>query len=1093
MNIKKKMDKLKNTIIINPEIADKTIDIVLKMKEKIIKIQDIIQHTIISIQAYKKHNIFGNSDVTICLSTLNELYKKTMVLYLAINMAELDKQIEVLQSIVDKLALILGSYGTHDIEDLLFISCGSEFVAKYKFADKILYDKYCLIAKYVHPIGYKTVHWKQTNKQKAAERSAILGICVDKITDEAITIEYANDLECFNADLSIKQYHIRVHGIRLIIHNEKSQKTIIMNCICDDISLECLTNSYIDKRIESIKEDKPTPTEGPDVDIITRIIETLSFKDILVYGNNDIYKRRIAVMTDANMIMNNKIDITINKFLENDMYSQRNMLINLLIYNKNDEIQYITYLLYDLIALNTNDQVDSTEQIILYDSFPWKIKIYFKEAMKHTIKYSQDMMQKYDVNRISLEQQIYLLKVPENVKEKAIAKLKELKGKNDDSGAKAKQYLEGLLKIPFGIYKQEPILKTIKEINATFTKLRAKPSQFVTQNICELKPKYTNVEIMKYSTNVLTQLNKFIITDIQDTCDIITLKHTVIASKYINSKQSSKHNWLITGITKPDRLRDITTYLLDPQIDNLEKCRIYDILKPANTTTVQLYQEYKCMSESVKSIENMMNQVVDVLDQSIYGHKHAKNQILKIVGQWMNGEQTGYCFGFEGSPGIGKTSLAKKGLSGCLLDENGNSRPFAFIALGGSCNGSTLEGHSYTYVNSIWGRIIDIIMETKCMNPIIYIDELDKVSKTEHGKEIIGILTHLIDSTQNDTFQDKYFSGIDVDLSKALFIFSYNDPEQIDRILLDRIHRIKFDNLSITDKLVIIRTHILPEIHAKMGIPTDTVILDDAIIEHIIEYYTMEPGVRKLKELLFDLYGEINLEILKCENYELAEYPIRITKDLLKNRYLKKYSQIHEKLIPTSPEVGTINGLWANALGKGGIIPVETSFFPSSTFLELRLTGLQGDVMKESMNVAKSLAWSLTPDSRKTELLKFFDNTRSNGLHIHCPDGSVSKDGPSAGAAITTAIYSLFNNKMIQNTVAMTGEIDLRGNITAIGGLDTKILGGIRAGVTTFIFPEANDKEYQEFAKKYLINDKYNNITFIKVKHIKEVFEKIWV
>ena len=138
----------------------------------------------------------------------------------------------------------------------------------------------------------------------------------------------------------------------------------------------------------------------------------------------------------------------------------------------------------------------------------------------------------------------------------------------------------------------------------------------------------------------------------------------------------------------------------------------------------------------------------------------------------------------RGAPGIGKTSLARKGLAYCLKDADGTTRPFSFIALGGSSNGSTLSGHNYTYVGSTWGRIVDILMENKCMNPIIFIDELDKVSKTENGKEIIGILTHLIDPTQNESFQDKYFSGIDIDMSKALFIFSYNDVSVIDKILI---------------------------------------------------------------------------------------------------------------------------------------------------------------------------------------------------------------------------------------------------------------------------------------------------------------------
>ena len=456
----------------------------------------------------------------------------------------------------------------------------------------------------------------------------------------------------------------------------------------------------------------------------------------------------------------------------------------------------------------------------------------------------------------------------------------------------------------------------------------------------------------------------------------------------------------------------------------------------------------------------------------------------------MNGEQGGYCFGFEGSPGVGKTSLAKKGLAKCLVDENSSSRPFSFIALGGSSNGSTLEGHSYTYVNSTWGRITDILMETKCMNPIIYIDELDKVSKTEHGKEIIGILTHLIDTTQNDTFQDKYFSGINLDLSKVLFIFSYNDPEQIDRILLDRIHRIRFDNLSLDDKKTIVSQYIIPEINKKMGFSDGTIELTDDIIEYIIETYTLEPGVRKLKEVLFDLFGEINIELLKYNDN--ISIPFIITKDLIDNKYLKKYYKIEYTKIHEENQVGIINGLWANSLGKGGIIPIETNLFPTSNFLELKLTGLQGDVMKESMNVAKTLAWNLTNDKQKSMLLKKFNETKCQGLHVHCPQGAVSKDGPSAGTAITIAMYSLFNSLKIKNNIAITGEINLQGQVTAIGGLESKILGGIRGGVKTFLFPKSNSRDFKEFMEKYESKSIISNIKFIEISHIQETIKYVF-
>ena len=175
-------------------------------------------------------------------------------------------------------------------------------------------------------------------------------------------------------------------------------------------------------------------------------------------------------------------------------------------------------------------------------------------------------------------------------------------------------------------------------------------------------------------------------------------------------------------------------------------------------------------------------------------------------------------------------------------------------------------------------------MENKCMNPIIFIDELDKVSKTENGKEIIGILTHLIDSTQNDTFHDKYFSGIDIDLSKALFIFSYNDASKIDSILLDRIHRVKFEHLTLDDKLVIIHKHLLPEMYSQVGIK-DVIQFDNEVLKFIIEEYTCEPGVRKLKEILFEIISEINLSILQKKKYEI---PIVITKEQIQQVYLKK-------------------------------------------------------------------------------------------------------------------------------------------------------------------------------------------------------------
>jgi ATP-dependent Lon protease len=422
-----------------------------------------------------------------------------------------------------------------------------------------------------------------------------------------------------------------------------------------------------------------------------------------------------------------------------------------------------------------------------------------------------------------------------------------------------------------------------------------------------------------------------------------------------------------------------------------------------------------------------------------------------------------------------------------LVDTDGSPRPFSIIAMGGSSNGSTLEGHNYTYVGSTWGKIVDIIIEKKCMNPIIFIDELDKVSKTEHGREIIGILTHLIDKTQNTHFQDRYFTGIDLDLSKALFIFSYNDVSLIDRILLDRIHRIKFDYLNLQEKIVIVKRYILPETYKLMGL--DNIIhIEDEVIEYIIEEYTNEPGVRKLKQLIFDIVGEINLEILN--NDIDHDIPIHITKKMLVDKYLSHYNAYEPQKISLESEVGVINGLWANSLGNGGIIPIQVRHFVTNNFHELKLTGMQGDVMKESMNVAKTLACSLAKTSGITkEMLE----EKLQGIHIHCPDGAVPKDGPSAGAAITTAIYSLLTNKKINHLFGITGEINLQGNVTKIGGLDLKIVGGIRGGVKHFLFPEENIEDYNKFMDKNKDSNMIKGIEFTSVKTIHDVLSKILV
>jgi hypothetical protein len=1069
-------------------------DVDNNINEKTTKIQEIIRNTILSIKSNKNRYIFSNNDAILSISLLTELYetiKTTHDEYRA-NQSDSIKTNEKLQKVNEKLMMIICGFGTKYMEDLLNISLNND-IKSLKIDSPVLKAKFELIKRNIQPIGCKIINWKP-NKQLKIQTDVI---CINKISEDTISIEDSNTLECFDTEKTVQSFHQKVFGICVVIHIESSKKTLIINGIVDDLPTECLTNEYIDSRRQDIQfmVENYDPMEK---NTILKILDAFSLKDYLVFGNEDLNKKLFCIMAEVNSIKHTKLDNTIKKFLDLDAYYQRNLLISLLIYDGDDEVKYLCYILYDLIyTSNSAENMENNDQKYIFESLPWKLKTYFKDIVKYTAKYTNDIMQKYDIHKITLEQQIYLMKADGVVKEKAISKLKEIKSRSDETGMKAKQYLEGLLRIPFYFYKEEPILKRKKEINKNYIRLLLTLGYLFPQNsdfADSKKEKYSLIEISSKLEKIDAYVLDNVIECIETTINSQTNKQVLNIVNHINTIRKSKKERKLLPLVKnkSNYIRSVIEYLND---NKSNKPVLFDIFDTIHTeiphSLNRFYNDIGQIKANISQVEASLNSIENVLDESIYSHKHAKNQIMKIIAQWMNGEQTGYCFGFEGCPGVGKTSLAKKGLSNCLKDEEGNSRPFAFIALGGSSNGSMLEGHGYTYMNSTWGRIVDILMETKCMNPIIYIDELDKVSKSETGKEIIGIFTHLIDQTQNDKFQDKYFSGIDIDLSKALFIFSYNDPDQIDKVLLDRIHRIKFDNLTIGDKMVIVKNYLIPEINKKMGFE-NIVEISDEIVEFIIVNYTMEPGVRKLKEILFDLFGEINLSILKPGDLENCDIPIVITKENLENNYLSKYNKIIEKKIHRQPEIGIINGLWANNLANGGIIPIQTLFFPSSTFLELKLTGLQGDVMKESMNVAKSLAWNLTEPKIKKNWLSVFEETKDHGLHIHCPEGSVSKDGPSAGAAITVAIYSLLNKIPIKNDVALTGEISLNGEITAIGGLDNKIVGGIRSGITTFLYPVANNKQFMEWKNRDNNGINFKNIRFIEVSSITEVFKYVF-
>ena len=1073
--------------------------------EKINFFKESITYIQLAIKNYHLLGILNSNDVNICLDGLEKIIN-------LLNTISDDNMINDLQYINNNLSSLIKNYGIYNFDCFLKICLSNELAEKY-LKTLELNNKLAVVNKYLHPINYKILNW--TDKSMRSNKKGIVNnVSKSKIVDDKTIIENTEQLECFDLMRTSTSFNLRVYGIKVILHDIQNKKTLCVNCIVDDVIISSIDELYIKNKISDLKkfivDDVNNKNELYKEESWLNFYKNLTLKDYLIYNNTELFDKYIFIMNQINNIENKTINALVQDFIGSELFGQRSIIIQLLLNNYKQEFQYLAYLLYDLLSIETNSSNDSTEQKILYDSLPYECKKLFKMAMCKTIEYTTNLSN-FDSNKIPLEQQICLMKVGDNVKEKAMQKLKEIKSKSEDSGSKARQYLDGLLKIPFGIYTEEYILTKKTDINNLFNSLkepvkvldlkdidnntikefielikdlliRENYSPLEILNIVDtisekLEPIYSN--IINYVLNDALTNKKKVLLHLLNSIVLICKKYEINISKpaspndNIGLIRNSIKEIIENNKNKKDLLKEILIL-----IESINSNKVYNYLINMDRIIHKITIKNTEVIEYISSFNG-------ILDDAVHGHKNAKKQIERILGQWINGEKSGYCFGFEGPPGLGKTTLAKKGLANCLKDKNGESRPFSFIALGGSSNGSILDGHNYTYVGSTWGKIVDILIEKKTMNPVIFIDELDKVSRTEHGKEIIGILTHLIDTTQNDGFQDKYFSNIDLDLSKALFIFSYNDVELIDKILLDRIHRIKFENLLLEDKLIITRDYLLPEFYKKFGIE-NIIEFGDDLVKYIIENYTNEPGVRKLKEILFELISSINLDLLTIK--KKYNIPVIITKEIIENilyeRHYIRYLKINDY-----PKVGVVNGLWANAYGNGGILHIESKFILTSTYFDLKLTGMQGDVMKESMTVAKTLAVSLINQNQLKKIVKEFEETKLQGIHVHVPEGATPKDGPSAGAAITLVIYSLLTNKKIKNNFAITGEINLQGSVTAIGGLELKILGGIRAGVKCFLYPKDNAKDFKLFYEKHSNKLAIDNYEFFEIEHISDVIK----
>lgn len=479
----------------------------------------------------------------------------------------------------------------------------------------------------------------------------------------------------------------------------------------------------------------------------------------------------------------------------------------------------------------------------------------------------------------------------------------------------------------------------------------------------------------------------------------------------------------------------------------------------------------------VSKWREIMESTKSKLDSKVYGHGESKETIVELLGKWFsNPKSLGKSIGIEGPPGVGKTMIAQ---------ELGKAMgiPFVKISLGSLDDASVLTGHSITYAGATCGLLVKKMIEAGKSRCIIYFDELDKCGLHHGRNEINDVLIHLTDVNTNSEFSDKFFQDVTFPFNKVLFVFSFNERSKIDPILLDRMEIIKADPYSVEDKLSIVNNFLIKEIKDDIGMNLNIKLSEENIL-YIINNHTCEQGVRRIKSKIEKIFLKLNKDrIFKVGVFEKKDpKTVEITRELI-DKYLTKPNILYTK-IQDYPMVGIVNGLYVSGDVDGGILPlmVYKNQSGNKKFV-LKITGNQKKVMTESIIFAFTIATNLI---RQTYMSKFFERYKS-GLHVHIADG-VSKDGNSAGGAFTLGFISKILDKPIKHDIALTGEINLSGSITAIGGLHMKLIGAKRAGVRLVFIPKENEVDFDKIKEKnkILLDD---NFKVIIVQNIKEILE----
>jgi endopeptidase La len=495
---------------------------------------------------------------------------------------------------------------------------------------------------------------------------------------------------------------------------------------------------------------------------------------------------------------------------------------------------------------------------------------------------------------------------------------------------------------------------------------------------------------------------------------------------------------------------------------------------------------FKLIAMDKYKSKDFLETIENKLNDQVYGHELAKTKTLQMLAKLISVQGSNiHPIALSGPAGVGKTKFAQC-LAECL------DIPFVQITLGGQNDGELLHGHGYTYSGSQPGLIVKKMVEAGSARCIMYFDELDKcVSKNGQVNELMSILIHLTDPMTNASFQDRFFQEITFPLNKVIFIFSFNDISKIDKILLDRMEVLEISSYNLKEKNAIAKNYLLKQICKDVGFDNDSIVFTTEIINHIIENYTYEPGVRALRCSLENIFLKLNIdkiyqrELFSNDITYSKNNPLIITNEIITN--VLGEVKIEYKCIHSRDIIGMINGLYATSSCSGGIVPIQISanHFGISQKFVLKLTGNQKKIMRESIIYSFTSAINLLIPQAKED----FFNKYQSGLHIHTPEAATPKDGPSAGVAFTLAFLSVMLDLKINREIALTGEIDLHGYVSKIGGVRYKVPGGFKAGVKKIFLPIDNKEDCEKLQKE--MEEIFDNEhTCEYVDHVLDVAEK---